>query len=112
MPDVAAWRVERLPRAARREKYFTIVPDWVCEVASPSTSMRDRRIKAPVYARAGVSHLWLVEPIEGRVEAYERSGDRWLVAGTWGDDTDACIPPFDAVPLDLARLWERAGRES
>lgn len=111
VPDVAAWRIERLPPAARREKFFTIVPDWVCEVASPSTSLRDRRIKAPLYARAGVAHLWLVEPVEGRVEAYEQHDDRWLVSGTWGDDTDARIPPFDEVPIDLARLWSRAGRE-
>lgn len=111
VPDLAAWRIERLPLASRREKFFTIVPDWVCEVASPSTSMRDRRVKAPLYARAGVTHLWLVEPVEGRIEAYERRDERWLVAGTWGDDTDARIPPFDAAQLDLARLWTRAGRE-
>lgn len=111
VPDLAGWRVERLPPSARRAAFIDIVPDWVCEIASPSTSIRDRRIKAPAYARHGVSHLWLVEPVEGRVEAYERLDTRWLVTGTWGDDVDARIPPFDAVPLDLARLWERAGRE-
>jgi len=111
VPDLAGWRVERLPASARRGAFFTIVPDWVCEIASPSTSIRDRRIKAPVYARNGVEHLWLVEPVEGRVEAYERLDARWVVVGTWGDDVDARIPPFDAAPIDLGRLWERAGRE-
>jgi len=111
VPDLAGFRIERLPPSARRGAFFTVVPDWVCEVASPSTSIRDRRIKAPVYARCGVEHLWLVEPIEGRVEAYERLDARWVVAGTWDDDADARIPPFDAAEIDLARLWAHAGRE-
>jgi len=112
VPDLAAWRAERLPPNARRGAFFGVVPDWVCEIASPSTSLRDRRIKMPVYARYGVTHLWLVEPIECRVEAYERMDTRWTVTGTWGDDLDARIPPFDSVPLDLVAIWDRTGRET
>ena len=31
VPDVAAWRRERMPRLPD-EVYFSIAPDWVCEV--------------------------------------------------------------------------------
>lgn len=110
VPDLAGWRIERLPPEARRGAFADVVPDWVCEVASPSTSLVDRRIKSPAYARHGVSHLWLVEPLDRRVEVYERAAARWLVVGTWSDDADARIAPFEDGPIDLGRLWMRLDR--
>jgi Uma2 family endonuclease len=109
VPDLAGWRIERLPAEARKEAFFTIAPDWVAEVASPSTTQKDRVLKVPIYAAQGVKHLWLVEPVDGRIEAYALENARWVWLGTWTDDTAAAIPPFDAVPLDLARLWQRTG---
>jgi hypothetical protein len=38
VPDLGAWRRERLP-AVPREPYLTLAPDWVCEVLSPSTEL-------------------------------------------------------------------------
>jgi hypothetical protein len=111
VPDLAAWRAERLPPQSRRGAFTSVAPDWLAEIASPSTSIRDRRVKMPAYARHGVDPLWLVAPTEGCLEAYQRLDDRWLVLGTWSDDTDARIPPFDAVPIDLGSVWERAGRD-
>jgi Uma2 family endonuclease len=51
VPDVAAWRRERMssiPNVAA----FMLAPDWVCEVVSPSTSRLDRTKKLAVYTRA------------------------------------------------------------
>lgn len=109
VPDLAAWRSERLPPQERSQPYFSIAPDWIAEVASPSTRQRDRLLKVPAYASHGVSHLWLVEPSEGRVEAYRLEGGRWVWLGSWADEREARIEPFDAVPLDLIRLWESTG---
>jgi Uma2 family endonuclease len=36
VPDLAGWRRTRLPRLPD-EAYFTLAPDWICEVVSPST---------------------------------------------------------------------------
>lgn len=93
----------------RQRPYFTTPPDWVCEVASKSTTNRDRRVKAPCYAAHGVNYLWLVEPVDERIEAFERVDARWLWLGTWSEDTAAAIAPFDAVPLDLVELWSAKG---
>ena len=41
--------------------YFDVVPDWVCEVLSPSTQSLDRTVKLPLFAEHGVPHVWLVE---------------------------------------------------
>ena len=37
-------------------------PDWLVEVLSPSTSRYDRFKKIPVYERAGVREVWLIQP--------------------------------------------------
>jgi len=50
VPDLAGWRRERMPRPPRAAA-FTLAPDWVCEVLSPSTAALDRGIKLPVYGR-------------------------------------------------------------
>jgi len=81
------------------------VPDWICEILPPPTRSIDREIKMPLYARYGVSYLWLVEPIEHIVEAYRLKDGKWVEAGLYGGEDQAAIPPFDAVPLDLGSLW-------
>jgi hypothetical protein len=32
-------------------------------------------------------------------------GDEWVVAGNYGGDQKARIPPFDAIELQLGSLW-------
>ena len=44
--------------------FFTLAPDWACEVLSPSTRRFDLQEKRPVYAREGVAHLWLIDPTD------------------------------------------------
>ena len=67
VPDLAGWRRERLP-AIPDEAFFTLAPDWVCEVLSPSTERIDRSRKLRIYAEAGVQHAWLVKPTDRTVE--------------------------------------------
>ena len=52
VPDIASWRRERVPTVPN-VAYFTLAPDWLCEVLSPSTESIDRRKKLPIYAREG-----------------------------------------------------------
>ncbi len=107
VPDVAGWRIERLP-VVPEAAYFTVVPDWVCEVLSPSTARLDRAEKLPSYASAGVSWVWLVDPRIRTLEAYRRLEDgKWLQLTTLKDDERGRIEPFEAFELDLARLWSQ-----
>jgi Uma2 family endonuclease len=53
VPDLGGWRRERLP-AIPDTAFFSLAPDWVCEVLSPSTERIDRGRKLRIYAGAGV----------------------------------------------------------
>jgi Uma2 family endonuclease len=104
VPDIAGWRRERMPQVPNAP-WFELAPDWLCEVASPSTRRLDRSLKLERYHRVGVGHVWLVEP-EGRfIEVYRRAEEGWLLAGNHFGDEVAGIEPFEAVPLMLAELW-------
>src|SRR5262245_26554666 len=37
VPDLAGWRRERMPIITTEVPYFTLSPDWICEVLSPGT---------------------------------------------------------------------------
>ncbi|WP_441288215.1 Uma2 family endonuclease [Sorangium sp. KYC3313] len=107
VPDIAGWRRERmleLPETA----YFALAPDWVCEVLSASTEDVDRDEKMPIYAREGVRHAWLVDPIQRTLEVYVLGADRSFGPAVVHRDA-ACVrvEPFDAVELDLSVLWAR-----
>lgn len=106
VPDLAAWRRERMPTLPS-EAYFTLVPDWVCEVVSPSTENLDRVRKKVIYAREGVEYMWLVNPSSRTLEVLRREGSSWKEIGLYEGDCSVRAEPFDGIELDLARLWEQ-----
>ena len=104
VPDLAGWRRERMPVWPDGHR-FTVVPDWVCEVLSPSTASTDRDLKMPIYAQFGVSWAWLIDPRARTLEAYVRDGTTWRELGRFAGGAVVAAPPFDAMALDLGRLW-------
>jgi Uma2 family endonuclease len=87
---------------------FTLAPDWVCEVVSPSTEGLDRARKMPAYAREGIAYLWLVNPLARTLEAYRLSEARWMLLATHQGSVVVRVEPFEAVELDLRPLWGEA----
>lgn len=81
------------------------MPDWICEILSPSTAKKDRAVKLPCYARYGVAHAWLVDPEARMLEAYELREGAWTLIAVLKDDDAVSLPPFDAVSFSLADLW-------
>lgn len=104
VPDLAGWRKENMP-VLPETAWIDIVPDWVCEIISPSTAAKDRVKKMPLYARLGVGHFWLVDPNGKTLEAYRQHDGHWLHIGSWAHDDVARVEPFDAVELELSGLW-------
>jgi Uma2 family endonuclease len=106
VPDLAGWRLDRMP-ALPDEAFFTLAPDWVCEVLSPGTSRMDRTRKLPIYARVGVSHLWLIDPLLQTLEVFALQDGRWVLLGTHGGDESVSVKPFEDAVIQLSRLWGR-----
>lgn len=104
VPDLAGWRRERM-QLGEEVAYFTLAPDWVCEVLSQSTGQLDRAKKLPLYAAEGVRHAWLLDPTQRTLEVYRNEAGRWLLLATYAGDARVRAEPFDAVELDLSALW-------
>jgi len=104
VPDIAGWRRERMPEVPDTAA-FELAPDWVCEVLSPSTSSLDRSVKLPVYAREGVSHVWLLDPKARTLEVFRLDGERYTLLGKHGAVARMRAEPFEALELELALLW-------
>ena len=104
VPDIAGWRRERMPDLPDTA-YFTLAPDWACEVLSPSTRRVDLQEKRPIYAREGVGHLWLIEPTDRTLEAFELRDGEWVLIAVAKDDEPVNVRPFDAITFSLGDLW-------
>jgi Uma2 family endonuclease len=106
VPDLAGWRRERLPEVPDAP-FFTLAPDWACEVLSPSTHRIDRIRKTRIYARESVRHVWLVDPRELLVEVLRLDGETYRIVASASGDDKVRLEPFDAIELDVAILWAR-----
>ncbi|MGO9838138.1 MAG: Uma2 family endonuclease [Polyangiaceae bacterium] len=104
VPDLAGWRRERMP-AIPHAPYFTLAPDWVCEVLSASTAKIDKTEKLPIYAEHRVAHVWLVDPILRTLEELRLQNGQWSILATYCDDAKVRAQPFDAIELELGVLW-------
>jgi len=106
VPDIAGWRRTRMPETPDVAA-FELAPDWVCEVVSSSTGALDRKHKMPHYARAGVEHAWLIDPIAQTLEVFRLDGPEWRLVVTHAEDDVVHVPPFEPLELSLATPWAR-----
>jgi Uma2 family endonuclease len=104
VPDLGGWRRERLP-AIPDTAFFSLAPDWICEVLSPATERIDRGRKLRIYARAGVAHAWFVNPVERTLEVLRLRDGAWTIVGVCSGSDTVRVEPFDAIELALGRLW-------
>ncbi len=53
------------------KKYVDIAPLLIVEVLSPSTALKDRHTKFPIYEAQGVKYFIIISPTKEEVEIYE-----------------------------------------
>jgi Uma2 family endonuclease len=104
VPDLAGWRRTRMP-VPPDKPFFSLAPDWVCEVLSPATAGFDRVRKMPVYLREQVGHVWLIDPLARTLEVFRHEDGRWVLAGNHAGAQRVRAEPFEEVELDLEGLW-------
>lgn len=102
-PDVVGVRRERLPDPDVLP--IPVVPDWICEVLSPSNAPHDRVTKKRLYAGYGVRWYWIVDPSDRVLEAFELRDGLWVNVGVYDETDTARVPPFDAVELPMPRIF-------
>ena len=104
VPDLAGWRRERM-QVMQDVAFFTLAPDWICEVLSPSTEGIDRGRKLRIYADVGIAHAWLVNPAERTLEVLRLRDGAWTIVAVCTGTDAVRIEPFEAIELPLGRLW-------
>lgn len=103
VPGLAGWRLSRLPELPATA-YFSVPPEWVCEILSSSpASLRARKLV--IYAREGVSHVWLIDPVARTLDVRRLEDGRWTVLATHRGDQVVRAEPFEAIDLPLAQFW-------
>ncbi|MGE0791454.1 MAG: Uma2 family endonuclease [Sandaracinaceae bacterium] len=98
----------RLPEDVRAEILageLVTSPAPLPRLLSPSTSARDRVTKRHLYATHGVPHGWLVDPDAKTLEAVSLREGNWMLTGSYDDTATARIAPFDAIELEIGRLF-------
>ena len=58
-----------------------------------------------VYAREGIVHAWLVDPLARTLEVYHLADGLWTLAAVHGGEDVVRAAPFDAIELTLDRWW-------
>ena len=84
-------------------------PDWVLEVASPSTAKVDVRRKVFIYQRIGVPEYWLFDPTGGELYGFPLAGYR-LESGVYrpialSDEPDGILKGYSEI-LRLSLCWD------
>jgi len=72
---------------------------------SPGTEQNDRIVKMPVYAKYGVAHLWLLDPLQHTLEVFKLEEGRWTVIGLFKESDRVKVAPFTETTLNLGDFW-------
>ncbi len=107
VPDLAGWRRERLPDP-EPDAAIRVVPDWVCEISSPSTRRHDQLVKRPFYARVGVAWLWIVDLDAHTLAASKLMDGHWVELAVFGEEDTVRAEPFAAVAISMSEWWPPA----
>jgi Uma2 family endonuclease len=61
--------------------------------------------KKRLYAEHGISSYWVVDPQARTLEAFSLVEGQWVDAGSFDEAAVARIAPFQAVELQIGRLF-------
>jgi Uma2 family endonuclease len=106
VPDLGGWRRDRLP-ALPDDAPIQIVPDWVCEILSPATRRHDQLVKKPLYARAGVKCLWIIDLEARTLTTCKLVDGRWVELSVHGEGNSVRAEPFAEVELSMPDWWPK-----
>lgn len=82
------------------------VPDLVVEVLSPSTALKDKRVKLRLYRLSGVREYWIVDPSNQIVEVYKLSENVFTEPQVYGKDDTVTDSIFEDLEINLHDIFK------
>ena len=80
-------------------------PLLVVEILSPSTSGRDRGVKAGRYAELGTRHYWIADPDARTLECHRLDDDAFRLVVSAGPGGTLHHPDWEDLRIDLEALF-------
>jgi len=76
-------------------------PDWIIEVLSPSTALKDMNAKRSLYQQHGVQEYWIIHPEDRWIMVYtlDEKG-RYGQPGVFGMDDATVVQRFSDLSID------------
>lgn len=84
------------------EKGCNGAPDWIIEIASPSTSSLDYGIKLFKYRTAGVREYWIINPVTLTVNVYDFESEKGTYQYNFEDNIPVCI--YNDLTIQISAL--------
>jgi Uma2 family endonuclease len=76
-------------------------PDWIIEVLSPSTALKDMNTKRSLYERHGVKEYWIIHPEERWLMVYTLDAQgKYGQPGVFGMDEPTAVQLFPDLSVD------------
>ncbi len=105
--DAAGWRKSRIPKRPSGPR-VTIAPDWVCEILSTNRN-KDLVDKRRVLHEQKVPHYWILDLEAPLLSVLRYHPDGYLIVATVAPGERARLEPFDAIELDVEKLFGDLG---
>jgi Uma2 family endonuclease len=83
---------------------FYGAPDLIVEVVSSKPAL-DRIVKRDKYARAGVPHYWIIDPVKRTLEAYRLEATRYSLPVELAGDAVYEPAWLPGLRVSLRELW-------
>ena len=77
-------------------------PDWIIEIASPSTKRVDYGVKLFKYRTAGVREYWIVNPLTKTINVYDLEKDEQSDQYSFDDDIQVCL--YEDLIINISEL--------
>jgi Uma2 family endonuclease len=85
--------------------YLDFPPGLVVEILSPSTALKDRHTKFPIYERQGIRYFVIISPEKEVVEIYELEDGEYNLKTKGSDIKQDFIFPDCSISVDFSAIW-------
>ncbi|MCK6683815.1 MAG: Uma2 family endonuclease [Thermoanaerobaculia bacterium] len=105
VPDISGWRRSTTGWPGLDESLITLMPEWVCEVLSPSNAATDRGAKLEAYGLMGIGWVWIADPQERTIETFVNIRGQMKPETTAAPGSVIQAPPFESLPVRLDEIF-------